>query len=45
MREFAAAAAVVRMVDETGVVLMETTLGELLPHAFGPENLDSGNLA
>ena len=39
LREFAGAEAVVRVVDETGQEVMVTTLGELLPHAFGPENL------
>ena len=39
LREFAGAEAVVRMVDEAGVEVMRISLGELLPHAFGPENL------
>ncbi|WP_428375676.1 cytidine deaminase [Lichenicoccus sp.] len=39
LREFAGPEARVRMVDEHGQVLMQSTLDELLPHSFGPEAL------
>ena len=39
LREFAAAGAVVRMVDAAGVELARATLEALLPMSFGPENL------
>lgn len=39
IREFASADAVIRMVDEHGAPLMQSTLGELLPHSFGPDDL------
>lgn len=39
LREFGVAETLVRIVDDGGVELLRTTLAELLPHAFGPENL------
>lgn len=39
LREFAAPDAAIRMVDEHGAVLMQSTLEALLPHSFGPEDL------
>ena len=39
LREFAAPDAVVQIVDETGRTLVSTTLEDLLPMSFGPENL------
>ncbi|MGB2402082.1 MAG: cytidine deaminase [Akkermansiaceae bacterium] len=30
----------VHLADESGSIFHETTLNKLLPHAFGPENLD-----
>lgn len=39
LREFGAAATLVHIVDATGATLLRTSLGELLPHSFGPENL------
>nr|WP_321983367.1 cytidine deaminase [uncultured Lichenicoccus sp.] len=39
MREFAGPEAVIRMVDEHGAVLMQSSLDALLPHSFGPEDL------
>ncbi len=39
MREFADPAMPVRMVDASGTVLLVCSLGELLPHAFGPDLL------
>ncbi|MFP3945173.1 MAG: cytidine deaminase [Alphaproteobacteria bacterium] len=32
----------ITVVNRTGEVLLETTIAELLPHAFGPENLPGG---
>ncbi len=40
IREFALPDAAIVMVDEHGAVLLRRTLGDLLPHAFGPELLD-----
>ncbi len=39
LREFAAPDAPVRIVDPAGQIRLRTTLAELLPHSFGPENL------
>ena len=39
IREFARPDAVIRVVDAHGAPLMQSTLGALLPHAFGPDNL------
>ena len=41
LREFAADATPVLVVDPSGLRL-RTTLGELLPHAFGPAHLEGG---
>ncbi|MFC0408382.1 cytidine deaminase [Roseomonas elaeocarpi] len=43
LREFGAAATRVRMVDAGGAVLLERTLGDLLPDSFGPGNFEMGN--
>ncbi|GBQ72047.1 cytidine deaminase [Ameyamaea chiangmaiensis NBRC 103196] len=39
LREFAAPATRISMVDDTGRLLLVRTLAELLPDSFGPENL------
>ena len=39
LREFGAAETVVHIVDAAGATLLRTSLAELLPHSFGPENL------
>ena len=39
LREFGVAGTLVRIVDDGGAELLRMTLAELLPHAFGPENL------
>ncbi len=39
LREFGDATTTVRIVDPAGAVLLRTTLADLLPHSFGPENL------
>ncbi|NVN04352.1 cytidine deaminase [Asaia spathodeae] len=39
LREFSSSTVKVTMVDPQGVILLETTLGALLPWSFGPENL------
>lgn len=39
MREFAEPGTLVRLVDASGTVLLVRSLGELLPHAFGPDLL------
>ncbi len=39
LREFAAPATLIYIVDGTGKTLLRTSLAELLPHSFGPENL------
>ncbi len=39
LREFGTAGTRIRVVDPAGAVLLRTTLAELLPHSFGPENL------
>ena len=39
LREFGAPETVVRIVDPKGAELLRTSLAELLPHSFGPENL------
>ena len=39
LREFAAADALVRIVDPAGQVRLRATLADLLPHSFGPESL------
>ena len=39
IREFAGPEAIIRMVDASGATLLQSTLGALLPHAFGPESL------
>ncbi len=41
IREFAGAAGKpITICDKDGNILIETTSAELLPHAFGPENID-----
>ena len=40
LREFSAADVVVHVCDPSGEVL-RLTVGDLLPHAFGPDNLDA----
>lgn len=39
LREFAKDDLPIRIVDETGATKLVTTLGELLPHSFGPGHL------
>ena len=39
LREFGDAGTVVRIVAPAGAVLLPVTLADLLPHAFGPDNL------
>lgn len=39
IREFGTPGTAIRMVDATGRLLLESTLAELLPHGFGPDNL------
>ncbi len=39
IREFAGPGAIIRMVDASGTPLLQSTLGALLPHSFGPEAL------
>ncbi len=39
LREFGGGGMVIRIVDAGGRVLLRTSLGELLPHSFGPDNL------
>ena len=39
IREFASPDAVIRMVDEHGGLRLQSTLGDLLPHSFGPDDL------
>jgi cytidine deaminase len=39
IREFASADVLIRMVDEHGAVLLRSTLGAMLPHSFGPDEL------
>lgn len=39
LREFAGPHVPIRVVDETGAVLLVRTLSELLPDSFGPESL------
>ena len=39
LREFGTADTLVRIVDAGGTELLRTSLAELLPHSFGPENL------
>lgn len=39
LREFGTAGTRIRIVDPAGAVLLRATLAELLPHSFGPENL------
>ncbi len=39
LREFGTAATLVHIVDAAGTTLLRTSLAELLPHSFGPENL------
>lgn len=41
IREFADCDAVIRMVDAGGRLLLERSLGELLPDSFGPESLEA----
>jgi len=45
LREFAAADCPVWVADGTGVLVATHTLGELLPHSFGPEQLPLPTLA
>jgi cytidine deaminase len=42
LAEFASSGTKVHMVSPAGRVLLSTTLGALLPHAFGPINLRRG---
>ncbi|MCQ4160037.1 cytidine deaminase [Roseomonas sp. GC11] len=42
IREFAAPATPIRMVDGAGRELLRLTLAELLPHSFGPDHLAEG---
>lgn len=39
LREFGSAGTTIRIVDAEGAMLLRTSLAELLPHSFGPENL------
>ena len=39
LREFAGPELVIRVVDAAGRTLLRTSLAELLPHSFGPDNL------
>ena len=39
LREFAGPELVIRIVDAAGQTLLRTSLSELLPHSFGPDNL------
>ena len=39
LREFGGADMAIRVLDPSGTVLLRTTLGDLLPHSFGPETL------
>lgn len=39
LREFAGPEMVIRIVDAAGQTLLRTSLAELLPHSFGPDNL------
>ena len=39
IREFASPDAAIRIVDEHGTLLMQSTLDALLPNSFGPEDL------
>ncbi len=39
LREFGGGRMVIRIVDAGGRVLLQTSLAELLPHSFGPDNL------
>ncbi len=39
LREFGTPGTLVRIIDPAGTALLRTSLAELLPHAFGPENL------
>lgn len=39
LREFAGPECVIRIVDGAGRVLLRTSLAELLPNSFGPDNL------
>ena len=39
LREFAGPELVIRIVDVAGQTLLLTSLAELLPHSFGPDNL------
>lgn len=39
IREFAPPEAAIIMVDEHGTIVMQSSLGELLPYSFGPDSL------
>ena len=39
LREFGGPNLAIRILDPSGAVLLRTTLGDLLPHSFGPETL------
>ena len=39
LREFGGPELVIRIVDAAGQTLLHTSLAELLPHSFGPDNL------
>ncbi len=39
LREFGGPEMVIRIVDAAGQTLLRTSLAELLPHSFGPDNL------
>ena len=41
LREFGTPDTLVRIVDAQGATLLQTSLAELLPHSFGPENLEN----
>lgn len=43
IREFAGADIAIRMIDAEGRLLLERSLGELLPDSFGPESLEPSN--
>jgi len=40
LREFGGGGMVIRIVDSVGKTMLLTSLAELLPHSFGPENLE-----
>ena len=42
IREFGDSKTEIIICDKAGEIMLETSLGELLPHSFGPENLKNG---